>query len=139
MRLISVVMGEDTSANRSTDTVNLLNYGFNSYKLNKIVTTDDNVGKMKVNRGKQENVNLQVTQDVTELLKVNEKSKKYTFETKITNHNAPLKIGDKVGILYIKDQNKVIKIVDLTVLENVEKANLGNLYLRNLKLALAGN
>lgn len=33
-RLISVVMGEDTSANRSSDTVKLLNYGFNTYKIN---------------------------------------------------------------------------------------------------------
>ena len=33
-RLISVVMGEDTTENRSSDTVKLLNYGFNTFKIN---------------------------------------------------------------------------------------------------------
>ena len=37
-RLISVVMGEDTSENRSSDTVKMLNYGFNTFKINIIKT-----------------------------------------------------------------------------------------------------
>ena len=50
-RLISVVMGEDTSANRSTDTVNLLNYGFNSYKVNTIIKKEKYIAKVIVNKG----------------------------------------------------------------------------------------
>ena len=36
MRLISVVMGEETSEARSKDTIELLDYGFNNYKLKTI-------------------------------------------------------------------------------------------------------
>lgn len=138
MRLISVVMGEDTSANRSTDTVNLLNYGFNSYKLNTIINKDKKIGKIKVNKGKQEKVDIKVTEDVTELLNIGDKNKKYTLNTKLDNVTAPVKVGDKVGTLEIKYQNKVVKNVNLTVTKNVDKANIWNLYTRNFRTVVSG-
>lgn len=138
MRLISVVMGEDNSANRSSDTVNLLNYGFNSYKLNTIVSTNTNIGKIKINKGKNEILKLKVKENVTELLNVNEQSKKYTLETKLNNVSAPVKIGDKVGILKIKYKGKTLKTVDLTIASNVKKANLWDLYKRNAKMIISG-
>ena len=52
-RLISVVMGEDTSENRSSDTVKMLNYGFNTFKINIIKTKGESLGKVRVERGKQ--------------------------------------------------------------------------------------
>ena len=49
-RLISVVMGEDTSENRSSDTVKMLNYGFNTFKINIIKTKGESLGKVRVDR-----------------------------------------------------------------------------------------
>ncbi len=138
MRLISVVMGEDSSANRSTDTVSLLNYGFNSYKLNTIVSKDKKLGKIKINKGKEEYANLKVKNSVTELLNVNDKVKKYTLQTNIDNVTAPVKEGEKVGTLKIKYKNKTIKTADITVDRNLKKANLWDLYKRNLGLVVSG-
>lgn len=138
MRVISVVMGEDSSANRSTDTVNLLNYGFNSYKVNTIVKKTKNISKVKVNKGKEEKVYVRVKEDVTELLNVNEKNKKYTLEPSVKNLKAPVKVGDKVGVLHIKDKDKIIKTADLTVAKSIKKANLWDLYKRNLKIIISG-
>ncbi|HJJ17041.1 MAG TPA: D-alanyl-D-alanine carboxypeptidase [Bacilli bacterium] len=137
-RLISVVMGEDTSANRSTDTVNLLNYGFNSYKVNTIIKKEKNIAKVKVNKGKEDKVYIRTKENVNELLNVNEKAKKYILVPEVKNIIAPVKVGEKVGILKIKYQNKVVKEVDLTVSKNIKKANLWDLFKRNLKMIVSG-
>ncbi len=138
MRLISVVMGEDSSANRSTDTVALLNYGFNSYKLNTIVSKDKNLGQVKINKGQKEYANLRVKDSVTELLNINEKNKKYTFQTDINNVTAPIKEGKKVGTLQVKYKNKVVKTADITIDRDVQKANLWDLFKRNMSLVVRG-
>ena len=138
MRLISVVMGEDSSANRSTDTVALLNYGFNSYKLNTIVSKDKNLGQIKINKGQKEYANLRVKDSVTELLNINEKNKKYTFQTDINNVTAPIKEGKKVGTLQVKYKNKVVKTADITIDRDVQKANLWDLFKRNMSLVVRG-
>ena len=52
MRLISVVMGSETSETRSQETIELLDYGFNNYKLKTIFKNTIDLGKIKVNYGK---------------------------------------------------------------------------------------
>ena len=138
MRLISVVMGEDTSANRSADTVELLNYGFNSYKLNTIVSEDKDLGKIRINKGKEEFAKLKVKKSISQLLSINEKVEKYEFETKLNNVTAPVKEGDKVGVLKIKSQGKTINTTDITVKGVVKRANFWDLYKRNAKLIISG-
>ena len=64
-RLISVVMGENTSENRSSDTVKMLNYGFNTYKLNTIKTNEESLGKVKVEKGKIYFTELTLLNDAT--------------------------------------------------------------------------
>lgn len=58
MRLLSVVMGAETSDLRSKDTTNLLNYGFNTYKLDLIMSKTKILGNVKVEKGKKDNVDL---------------------------------------------------------------------------------
>ena len=53
-RLISVVMGEDTTENRSSDTVKMLNYGFNTFKINIIKKKGESLGKVRVEKGMQQ-------------------------------------------------------------------------------------
>ena len=54
MRLLSVVMGAETSDLRSKDTTNLLNYGFNTYKLDLIMSKTKILGNVKVEKGKKD-------------------------------------------------------------------------------------
>lgn len=138
MRLISVVMGEDTSANRSTDTVALLNYGFNSYKLNTIVSKDKKLGTVKINKGKEQIAKLKVKNSVTELLNVNENKKKYTITTDIDPITAPVKEGDKVGTLKVKYKGKTVRKADITIDGNIKKANLWDLFRRNTSSVVSG-
>ena len=134
LRLISVVMGEESIEKRSQDTVKLLNYGFNSYKVNLIKSKDDVLGKVKVDGGKKEYVNVSLTDDAIELLKTNDKISKYKFNLKIDKIKAPVKKGDIVGkVEILNNKNKKINEYDITVNENVLKANYLDYVKRNLK------
>ena len=90
-RLISVVMGEDTSENRSSDTVKMLNYGFNTFKINIIKTKGESLGKVRVERGKQDNANIVLLNDATEILKNTDQVTEYNFNLKVNKIKAPVK------------------------------------------------
>lgn len=138
-RLISVVMGEDTSENRSADTVRLLNYGFNTYKINIIKTTNDLLGKVRVSGGKKYFANIVLVDDATEILKNNEKTDNYKFNLKVNTIKAPVEKGKIVGTAEIIDSNNnIIDEVDVTVSETIYKANMFDYLLKNLKLVVGG-
>ena len=139
MRLISVVMGVDTPDNRTSDTVKLLNYGFNTYKLSVIYEKNKIIDEVRVEKGKQESVKIMLLHDATELLNINDKTKKYTINFSLDKIMAPVKRGDKVGVAEILDnEGNVITNVGITVSENVEKASLWDYFKRNLNMCLAG-
>ena len=138
IRFISVVMGEPTSENRSSDTTSLLNYGFSNYKLNTIVTTKDIVGETNVKKGKKDKIQLVPLDDVTDLIKHNEQ-KDYTYKVNKKEIVAPVKNGDVVGNLEVIDNNgRLIKSVNLTTISDVEKHSFGSLFIDSLKKILTG-
>lgn len=132
-------MGEESSENRSSDTVKMLNYGFNTYKINTIKTTDEILGKVRVEGGKQDYANIVLLNDATELLKNTDKVENYKFSLKVDKIKAPVKPGDIVGSAEIIDgEGNIIDEVDVTVKENVNKANFLDYLLRNIKVIGSG-
>ena len=137
LRLISVVMGEESIEKRSQDTVKLLNYGFNTYKVNLIKDKKEVLGKVKVEKGKKEYVDVVLVNDAIELLNVNDKVSKYNFKIDIEKIVAPVKKGNVIGkVQILNEDNKIINEVDITVKEDVKKANIWDLFLRNLRYNL---
>lgn len=133
-RLISVVMGEDTSENRSSDTVKMLNYGFNTFKINIIKTKGESLGKVRIERGKQDNANIVLLNDATEILKNTDQVTEYNFNLKVNKIKAPVKVGDIVGTAEIIDsEGNIVDEVDVTVEKDIKKANILDYMLRNLK------
>lgn len=133
-RLISVVMGEDTSENRSSDIVKMLNYGFNTFKINIIKTKGESLGKVRVERGKQDNANIVLLNDATEILKNTDPVTEYNFNLKVSKIKAPVKVGDIVGTAEIIDsEGNIVDEVDVTVEKDIKKANILDYMLRNLK------
>lgn len=138
-RLISVVMGEDTSANRSSDTVKLLNYGFNTYKINIIKKEGEVLGKVRVNRGKVDEVNIILANNVTELLKTNESVSSYKFNLLFDSVKAPVKKGDTVGMAEMVDnEGNVVDEVEVTVDKDIGKANIFDYIKKNITIVGAG-
>lgn len=140
LRLISVVMGEESIEKRSSDTVKLLNYGFNTFKVNLIKHKSEILGKVNVQKGKKENVDVVLVNDLIELLNASDKPSNYKFKILVDKITAPVKKGDVIGkVKVLNDNGILISQVDITVNENVLKANLWDLFKRNLKYNLVWN
>ena len=138
--LISVVMGEESIEKRSSDTVKLLNYGFNTFKVNLIKNKSEILGKVNVQKGKKEKVDVVLVNDLIELLNASDKPSNYKFKILVDKITAPVKKGDVIGkVKVLNDNDILISEVDITVNENVLKANLWDLFKRNLKYNLVWN
>ena len=103
MRLIGVIMGEETSAKRKTGRVNVV-----------------------------------PTQDINVLNKKGNKDRKLSYNLEITKKDIPIKKGDVIGYLSVHENNKEIYKINVTVDENVERANILELLLRNIKDIMTG-
>lgn len=133
MRLISVVMGEENTDNRTTDTLAMLDYGFNMYSINKVISKDDSLGEVKVNLGDEEKVSVRVKNDIT-ILNNNQKEKKnVTYEIKLDKINAPVKKGDTVGSVKLYEDGRYMYSEEITVVNNIDKANIFKVFIRNLR------
>lgn len=139
MRLITVVMKEENTSKRSADTTKMLDYGFNIYMVQTILDEKTTIEKKKVELGKTLTTEIVPKENITILNKKSDDQKNITYKTNINKIIAPVKKGDKVGTIDIIEDNNIISTIDATVKEDIAKANILTIYLRNLKEIISGN
>ena len=128
MRFITVVMGEDSSEHRSSDTTNMFQYAFANYEVHSIIKTSDVITTVPVKKGVKSNVEVYVRNPISDLTKKNEE-KSYTYQTDIEELTAPLKNGDVVGRLKVLDQNgSIVASEELIIHEEIVKNHFLNLF-----------
>lgn len=139
MRLLAIVLGEEESKVRNKETSDLLDYGFNSYKINMIKSKDEVIDKIYLEKADIDEIDITTKNDVSVLLKKNEQSKEYKTELKLNNNiKLPLKKGTVVGKLIIKDNDSEMATVDVVTSKEVKKKNILKLYLDVLKEIVSG-
>ena len=139
MRLITVVMKEENTNKRSADTTKMLDYGFNVYMVQTILDEKTTIEKREVELGKKLTTEIIPKENITILNKKSDEIKNITYKTKIDNITAPVKKGDIVGSIDILEDNKIISTIYATVKEDIEKASIITIYLRNIKDIISGN
>ena len=139
MRIIAVVMGEETSKIRNQEVSEMLDYAFAQYKVINMLKNKNALGKYRVENGKDEYIGVVPMEEATVVKKKSEKDGNLSYDIKLKTLKAPLKIGDNVGTLTIKEDGNTVKTLKLTVDKDVERANFGNLFLRNVKDMIIGN
>lgn len=139
MRIIAVVMGEETSKIRNQEVSEMLDYAFAQYKVINMLKNKNSLGKYRVENGKDEYVGVVPMEEATVVKKKSEKDGNLSYDIKLKTLKAPLKTGDNVGTLTIKEDGNTVKTLKLTVDKDVERANFGNLFLRNVKDMIIGN
>lgn len=137
MRLISVVMGEENNKIRNQDTIALLNYGFSNFKIETILKSDADLGKINIKSGKSEYAKLKLMSDAVDLVNILEQNK-YNYKIIKDKISAPLKVGDKVGSLIIYANDIKIKEYDLTIDKDIKKAGYFDYLKRNIKYFFRG-
>ena len=139
MRLITVVMKEENTSKRSADTTKMLDYGFNIYMVQTILDEKTTIEKKKVELGKTLTTEIVPKENITILNKKSDDQKNITYKTNINKIIAPVKKGDKVGNIDIIEDNNIISTIDATVKEDISKANILTIYLRNIKEIISCN
>ncbi|MCI9586002.1 MAG: D-alanyl-D-alanine carboxypeptidase [Bacilli bacterium] len=139
MRIIAVVMGEPDSKTRNKEVSEMLDYSFAQYKIDTLLKKESSVGKYEVNKAKEKYIEVVPKSDVTVLRKKSEKSGNASYEVKLNDLKAPIKKGDVVGKLRIKENGKYIRTIELTTKNDINKANIGQLYLRYLTDIVTGD
>ena len=132
MRLITVVMGEPSSSIRNSDTTSMLDYGFNKYQVDSLVSRDTIVDTKEVSLGKKRFVNIVPKEDVNVLNEKTGTKRNITYKAKIDSIKAPVKKGDVVGKIMVMENDKVIMTIDATVSEDIDKASIVTIYTREI-------
>ena len=139
VRYITVVMGEPSSDIRSSETANMLNYAFNSFKLNTILDKSQELGTIYIDKSKQKTAKIVVKNPVTELISKEKDIPNYTYNLKVEKITAPIKAGTKVGTVEILDnEGLIVREEDVTISYDIEKCNLWETFLENLMTIIKG-
>ena len=124
MRLIGVVLGAENAKSRFALTSELLNYGFNNFVNNKMLSKEELIdNNINIKKSKTEIVEVVSSQDIYYLQNKTDQDNielKYEFVESIS---APAKKGDVVGKVYLLKDNQVVKEVNLILNNDIEKAS----------------
>jgi D-alanyl-D-alanine carboxypeptidase (penicillin-binding protein 5/6) len=133
MRLIAIVLGEPKGSTRNEEISELLDYGFNTYKVNNFMEKDSVVDEIYFDKGTLEKVNIYLKENASILMKQSDSINGYDTEIELDRIALPLKSGDVVGKYLIKKNNDIINKIDLIVKDDVNEKNFFELFLDILK------
>lgn len=140
LRLIAISLGYNNTKTRNSETIAMLDYGFHQYESKTLIEKTKKIKEIKLDKSNINKVNLFLKDDLTITTKKGEFKKKYTYNIKLNKLSYPVKKGDTIGYLYLKEQttNKTIKKVPLITDQNIEKASILKQYIRVIKNFLTG-
>lgn len=138
MRLVSTVMGEETSTVRNAEISALLDYGYAKYKMYEVVEKNKIITDKEIEKGNKKYVDIVTRDSYSIVTEKNNKLGEITYDVVLNEISAPINKGEVVGKLIIKSDNSKIGEVELTVNDDVKKANLFELYFRYLNDIISG-
>jgi D-alanyl-D-alanine carboxypeptidase (penicillin-binding protein 5/6) len=139
MRLITVVMKEDNTDNRTKDTIAMMDYGFNMYSVKNIISKDNKIGNIYINLGKEEYADISSLEDINIVNSNQGNEAKFTYEIETDNVTAPLSKGSVVGKITVYKDGKYFNSSNLIITKNIKKANIVKVFFRNIKDVLVGS
>lgn len=132
MGLIAVVMAAPDYKVRFREVMQLLDYGFANYAIEKGREKGYTMGEVPVEKGMTDTVEAVVSEEISVLVPKGKESQWETRTELLQAVSAPVEAGTKVGeLVYLRDGEEVGR-VELTAGENVEKANVDTMLRRML-------
>lgn len=128
LRLIAIVLGEGDSTTRNNETMELLDYGYQNLKVNKLKSASEVVKKIKLDKADREIVEVVLKNDLNVVEEVGDSNKEYQLKVKVNNIKLPVKVGDVVGKIVVFSGNKKIKEAGLTVSKDINSLSFINLF-----------
>lgn len=137
IRVISVVMHEETIQKRSQDTTTLLNYGFANLKVLTIFATNTVIYKHKFQNTLEKEVELKNDKEVYVIVSKETKIDDLYADIEMVKTSAPLKAGEVVAILRIHEKNGTIHRFEIKIDRDIAKSTFWDYLLANLSRLFA--
>ena len=138
-RLIAVGSGFNSKNSRSRESTKLLTYGLTNFDLVNIAKANDPIQKVDVWLGKKDSVQVYVNQDIYKTIK---KAKKKLLKVSVNYDGpieAPINKGDKVAILKVIYDNKIVGEYDLLSFQDVKKVNFFSRLIKSINYLIWGD
>ncbi|MFD2630745.1 D-alanyl-D-alanine carboxypeptidase family protein [Oceanobacillus kapialis] len=134
MRVIAVVMGAETTKERNASVSGMLDYAFNRFQTNKLFEKGDVITTLRLTKAETKQNEVVTSESISTLHAKGESVDNISTEVKLKEDlKLPIKKGDHVGTLIVKDGEAILSESDLTVKENIEKASYYTLLKRSLQ------
>jgi D-alanyl-D-alanine carboxypeptidase (penicillin-binding protein 5/6) len=124
LRLLSVVLGAEQVHGHFTESMKLLNYGFNNYSYQLLYPAGALICSVPVQKGEAAAVDLKIAEPAGILSKAGEGGELDTAINLPEQFAAPINAGDKLGELQILRDGLVIHTLPLLAAESVDKLGL---------------
>ena len=123
MRIVSVVIGEDTSDHRFGDIRTMFDYAFATYTLKTVVDDNNPLSEtIEVSGGKSKNISVRPERS-SHIFSKRGDTENVTIDVQLKNRvKAPVKAGDKVGEIIVYKDNLEIDRVAVVANESAEAA-----------------
>lgn len=131
LRLIAIVLGEEDSKVRNSETMEFLDYGFSNVKMNLLKEKGEVVKKIKIDKADKEIVSIVLKSNLAVIEDPGEDGK-YQYKIKMNSYQLPLKTGDVVGEIQVCKKNKVITSGELTVKDSVKALSYFDLFKKSM-------
>lgn len=138
MRLLSIVMGEDTKDNRNNDTISMMEYGYSQYGISKIHNNGDKLGSIVIDNAKNKNVDYYIGSDVSIITTKESKNIDYKTDIKLFDLKAPLKKNSIIG-KYELSYNSDKYVYDIVIHEDVIKSRIFDVFFMVIKNIFSGS
>lgn len=138
LRLIGIVLGENDSKIRNSETIGLLDYGFNNIKLKTLKKKNSIIKKVLLDKGNKKSVNLVLKDDLNVVEDI-DSNNKYTYDIEIDEINIPIKKGEVLGKIIVKSNKKKVASGEIISDSNIGKLGLIDLYKNSIINIITGN
>lgn len=139
LRFIAIVLGEENSNVRNQEVMSLLDYGFNHYQMDLIKSKEEVLKTVPLDKATKNSVSFVPISDIGVLTEKTGDKKKYTYEIKTNKLQLPIQKGDVVGKVIVKENNKQVITVPLTVSESVSQLSFLQLFGKGMSDLVSGN
>lgn len=133
MRLIAVVMGAETVKERNQMTMQLIDYGFNHYEVEKLYDKNEQVTKLNILKSEKQSYPVKTSEQISLLHKKGEKEKA-EIEKQMNLKDPlslPIKKGEPIGEIVIKEGDHELTS-PLVLEEELKLASYLTLFKRSL-------
>lgn len=137
MRVITVVMGAETTKERNAAISQMLDYAFNHFETKKLFDKGEKITNLQLLKAEDKDIEIVASESISTLHTKGESTEDIKTRVEfIPDISAPLQKGDEIGTLYVIKGEDILSESGLTVNHDIEKASYYTLFKRSLQKLL---